>query len=593
MQVRDNSGTASGWAAAAPFLLFLFALGLNSFGIHWGLPNGSQTWAADSIRPTAPLSIFNRIVFEDGWNSGWFWFKYPLGHVFILAAAYAPFLAWQVMTGGLGKPQSEYPFGFADPESALAGLALIGRFVSAAMGAGTVVLVYLCVVRSFGRAAAIASALVTAFCYPFLYYSHTSNVEVPCVFWMMLCVLAAVRLIEGESARRWWLLLALGAAMSVSTKELVAGAFLGVACVVSLRLLTDGRGWAGLLRGGLTAAACFAGVCLLANNALLNPTGFLNRLGFLTQTLDPQVALQYAPYYFPIDLGGARGWAPEWAQFSKAATWVITSLGWPGIALAAAGVAAALKERPWWAALVLLTALTFYLVGVRAMLSLSLRYVLPISVLACMFAGIGLARLAAVGSQVLPRRAMALAAGVFLIVYGWDVNRMLAYDGRYAAEQWLRANLGPGHSVEVYQRATYLPRFPAEASVAEIDYEQRGVQQFRSRNPDYVVLSSAGLSGVTVRYKDDWNSAAPPPDQYQAAQRSITGQVMNYKRTANVAFLESLTTGSLGYRPLADFVVHPWIPRPLIQSLNPRIMIYGRDDAQTPARNPQGDRPQL
>jgi hypothetical protein len=88
------------------------------------------------------------------------------------------------------------------------------------------------------------------------------------------------------------------------------------------------------------------------------------------------------------------------------------------------------------------------------------------------------------------------------------------------------------------------------------------------------VLSSSGLSGITVRYKQDWQEDAEAAEGYSPAQRSAGGEVMNFSRDANAEFLARLTDGRLGYERAARFVVDPWIERPLIQSLNPEISIY-------------------
>ena len=75
------------------------------------------------------------MLVSESWNSGWFWFKYPLGHVLVLGVTYLPYMAWLVLSGGIEDPTSAYPYGMADPEGTLAMLALIGRSVSALMGA--------------------------------------------------------------------------------------------------------------------------------------------------------------------------------------------------------------------------------------------------------------------------------------------------------------------------------------------------------------------------------------------------------------------------------------------------------------------------
>jgi hypothetical protein len=574
-----ESRPSGGWQL--PLALFLAALFVNCYGIQWGLPNGNDTWAADSIRPGAPLAILYRTFFTDAWNSGWFWFKYPLGHIYVLGGVYAPYIGWLALTGGLSAPTSVYPHGFADPEGAMMMLALLGRLISAAMGAGAVSLVYLILVRGFGRLAAASAALATGLCYPMVYYAHTTNVEVPYVFWMLLSLLAAVRLTEGSKGRRWWIVLAFGAAMSLATKEIVAGVYVGLAPALAVALWRSGLPIKSILQRGVLAAAVFALTLAASSNAFLNPQGFANRLGFLTQTLDPDIALQYAPYYFPIDLGATRGLDVEFAQLALTAQRVLESVGLPVVLLAAVGFGLAVRQAPAVALLFAASAIGFYLFGVRAMLSLSLRYVLPLAVFASMLAGITLGYLSRAGHRAAVRRPVAVAFVMFIMLYGWDVNRMLTGDGRYLAENWIASNVTVDETIEVYQRPTYLPRFPEWATVQRVDFEQRNIDNFRLRRPDYVVVSSAGLSGVTVEYKEDWSSDEVTPEAYEPSQISISGEVMNYQRRDNVEFLDRLTSGSLGYTEAASFGVDPWIDRPLIQSLNPEIKIYRKDTAQT------------
>jgi hypothetical protein len=564
---------------AARALVFLFALFVYTRSIGWGLPAGDETWAADAIKPSAPLAVAFHNFVGQGWNSGWFWFKYPPFHAFLLCALYAPYLAWLWMTGGLSGLSSDYPFGLGDPITSLSMLALIGRAATAAMGAGSVLLVYACVVRSFGRNAAVGAAFATTMAYPMVFYSQTTNVEVPYLFWMLVALLGAVRIVEGDSRARWWSLLGLGAALSVSTKELVSGALAGMPlAIVGASLAARRPAWS-WIRGGLIAAAVFAAAMAVANNVLWNPLGFVHRIGFLTQTLPREVALQYAPYYFPIDLGGSRGAGVEWAQLQVAAMRLASSLGWATMALSVAGWILVLRRRPAWALLLVAVVAGYYLVSVRAMLSLSLRYLLPITVVFCVVAGIALAELVREGRGRPFRIALAAAAAVYVFAYGWDVNRMMTGDGRYAAERWLQLAAKEPARVEIYQRRTYLPRFAEGLRVTEVPFEERGVDAFAARRPDLVVLSSSGLSGITVRYKQDWQEDAEAAEGYSPAQKSVTGEVMNFSRDANRDFLARLQRGELGYERVALFVVDPWIERPLIQSLNPEISIYRRRDA--------------
>jgi hypothetical protein len=563
---------------AVPLLLFSASFLAYLHGNSWGLPNGNDTWANDAIQPGAPLSIFYRLLSGDPWNSGWFWFKYPLGHILLLGVSYAPYIAWLFLTGGIEDPANAYPFGMTDPEGTLAALALIGRSLSALMGAGCVVVLYTTVRSAFGRSAGIAAGLTTAFCYPFIYYAHTTNVEVPYIFWLLIAFMAAARLVEGDLSRRWWVLLGAGAAMSVSTKELGAGFFVALPPVIVVASLARGQRFSDVVGGGLVAGAVAVGVIVIANLVPLNPSGFAHRIGFLTQTLPPDIALKYAPYYFPIDLGSARDLASEIAQLKLAGARLLTSVGFPAALLGLAGMLIAFARKPWWAVLAVTASATFYLLGARAMLSLSMRYVLPIAIVACAFAGIAIGAL--IDSRKL-RPLGQLAAAVFVVyifAYGWDVNRMLVGDPRYAAEQWLAGRAGDAPTIEVYQRATYLPRTPDGVNMVRVDFDKRSVKELQDRAPDFVMLSSAGLSGVTVQYKRDWKSDDYAGEEWIPSQRATDGTIMNYKRRKNVELLDGLRDGSAGYSKAADFAFEPWIDRPLIQSLSPKITIYARGD---------------
>jgi len=561
---------------AAPALVGLFALFVYTRAIGWGLPAGDETWSADAVKPSAPLAVAWQSFAAHGWNSGWFWFKYPPFHALLLCALYSPYLLWLWATGGITHLQSDYPFGMTDPVASLSMLATIGRLLTASMGTGSVLLAYACVLPGFGRPAAIGAALMTTLAYPMVFYSQTTNVEVPYLFWMLAALLGAVRIVDGDERRRWWVLLGVGAALSVSTKELAAGAFVALPVVLVAASIAARRPLSAWLGGGVVAALAFVVALVLANNALWNPLGFQHRIGFLTQTLPRDIALQYAPYYFPIDLGGSRGAGVEFAQLSVAASRLAASLGWPILALAVAGWLIALRRRPAWALLMLAAAAGYYLVSVRAMLSLSLRYLLPLTVLFSIMAGVAIGELASEGRARALRAAVAVAALAWAFAYGWDVNRMMTGDARYQAERWVAGAAAPGSRVEIYQNRTYLPRFPEGLTVEEIPYEERDVSAFARRRPDLVVLSSSGLSGVTVRYKQDWQDDAETAEGYSPAQTNVRGQVMNYSRNANAEFLDKLTDGQLGYEEAASFVVEPWIQRPLIQSLNPEITIYRR-----------------
>jgi hypothetical protein len=339
---------------------------------------------------------------------------------------------------------------------------------------------------------------------------------------------------------------------------------------------------------GLAAAVA---VAVVANNVLGNPLGFLHRLQFLTHTIDPEVRARYAPYYFAIEFGGHRGLDVELTQLRAVAEALVASLGWPTALLAAAGLLVAGRTHPVAAAVLATAALGYYVVGLRAMISLSIRYVLPLVFVATLFAGVALERLLRAGRARALRAGVALAAAAYAIGYGWDVNRMLAGDARYDAEAWL-ATLSPGAQIEIYQRPTYLPRFPAHLRAGRVSFDEIDTAAFRLRRPDYVLISTAGIGALTTSYSEDWQEAGDDDGELVPGRR-LGERVLTYQHRRNRKFLASLVSGRLGYRPVARFRVEPWIDRPLINSLNPEITVYARgvpaQRAGSGAPGPDGD----
>jgi 4-amino-4-deoxy-L-arabinose transferase-like glycosyltransferase len=472
-------------------------------------------------------------------------------------------------------------------------LALLGQLVSAAMGVACVGLAYATVRRLWGWCAGAAAGFLTAFSYPILFYAHTTNVEIPYLFWTALALYASVRLLTDADGgeRRWFAVFGGAAAMAVSTKELVAPLLVALGfAVVAVRWWREG-GW-GPPRGALAGVVSGLAVMVIANNVLGNPLGFLHRVQFLTHTIDPEVRARYAPYYFPIEFGGHGGLDVELTQLRAVGEALLASLGWPTALLAAAGLVIAAATRPLATAVVVMAALGYYVLGLRAMIALTMRYVLPVAFLASLFAGVALDRLLRAGRVRALRVTLALAAAAYAVGYGWDVDRMLAGDGRYDAEAWL-ASLPAGARIEVYQRPTYLPRVPSHLRPERVGFDQIDTAAFRQRRPDYVLVSTAGIGGLTIQYAEDWQGAGDGDGDLVPA-RKLGDRVLNYQHRRNRKFLTGLVSGRLRYRPVASFGVDPWIERPLINSLNPQITIYARvpdadGEGYARATNPDAD----
>jgi hypothetical protein len=543
-------------------LYFLAAV----FHSSWGLPNGNHTWAADAVAPMTPLAVAYKTFLENGFDSGYFYFKYPVGHQLILAAATAPVAAFAYARGDLSNISTDYPFGFEHPEAYLAAMAMIARLLSAIFATGIVALVAEIARRMTDARAGIFAALVAAGCYPLLFYAHTSNVETAFLFWAMLALYGAIRGTE-DSRPSSLLLLGAAAALAISTKEQILGSVALLPFVIVMRGIAVGSGHTGLRRalpagtvgGALVAIVVWLGV----NAAFFNPSGFLNRIRFLTHTLPADVRARYAGYEFPIDFSTSWTFADELTHVGKALAAVVSSIGWPAACLALGGIAwAAIRRRPVLL-YVLAAAAGYYLVSLRVLKQVEIRYVMPWSVLAAIPAGALLARVSERGRLGFTAAVAVVSFGLF---YSGEVLRLLVDDARYEAEAWMAPYLERGHSVEVYQSWTYLPRWTREPSVLKPPSDDTSIAAVQARRPDFIVISSKGKEGITMYPNPDWRD----------------GRGMMLVREDSLRMLEALEDGRLGYERVQRFERRPWIPRELITSLDPAIDIYRRAAAPDP-----------
>jgi hypothetical protein len=563
--------------------LLLVSLALNFIGLSWGLPNGNDTWATDALDPMTPLAVAYRLIAE-GLNSGWFYFKYPPGHSLLLCGVYAPYLVWLWASGQIGTPTDVYPYGFTDPDRALLVLAMLGRYVSALMTTAAALIWYGACRELLTERAAWFAAWFFATMFPVIYYAHTTNVEAAMIFWMLLALYGAARVYTRANDRLGMIIFAGASAMALSTKEQA----IGLLALVPVVLLAEygrrrrlGAARALLPNGWLAGTATAGALFILLNGILINPLGFWHRIQFLTHTLPEHLLQQYAPYYFPISFGGPKDFAGELAQLRDAVNLIGASVGWPLMAVAALGVMIAGWRRS--GQFFLIPAVAYYAITARAMLVLAPRYVLPIAIIVVTFAAIALDRCLGFAQHQKHRGFLSIGIGVlcvFSLMRGVDATRLLLQDTRYAAENWLKVNAADTASIEVYQPATYLPRFPIPEQVAHIAIEERSIARFLSRKPDFVVVSSAGAGNITKEYAADWQSSDRQiRGGVSAVPVGASGDVKSLEFEANRRFLDALQQECLGYHKAARFEARSWIPEPFIPTLAPKIEIYRRSSS--------------
>lgn len=470
--------------------LLTASLVLNLLGNSWGLPN-TNAWHGDTIA-TETLRLMS------GGFEGFS--KYPFVHHLTLALVYSPYLAWQWASGGLDTSASSIMEAFADPVASMTTLLLMARVVSALLGAAIVLLVYRIGLTLSGRpAAALAGAALWAFSTEAVLFSHWSNVDVPMVFWFAVAFAVYVRYLQALRPRDG-LLLGVLAAVAISTKEQIGGAFvlMGVGSVVLCglrrRRAADEAAhaaprWSGLLWGLIGLLLAYG----LLSKLFVDPGGWAERMR---------------------DWMGAGTDATVWGGFPNTPaghiallreTWndLCTAMGAPLAWIALGGTALALWRggaRAWW---ILLPLISYHVFTIGAIHFVYPRFLLPtiflLSLLLCQ------------GLAALPGRRAGLLAGVIVggaLLYSAArcvlMDSSFAEDPRYAVEDWLREGLAPGTHVEVYAYDHYLPRVEALGfSLERPAPEAMTIAGLKQRRPAAVLLVPTGWH----RFSDDQTKA--------------------------------------------------------------------------------------
>ena len=547
------------WPHVDAWLVGILALSalLNAWHLSWGLPNGNMSWAADAIGPVTALSVARRTF--GTWNSGWFYFKYPPAWPFLMVVAGAPYLGTLYLTGAWRHPTAEYPYGFADPEHALFVLAMLGRLVNVAFGIGTAALAYGIGDNLFGRSAARWSAFLVATAYPIVYYAHTTNLDIGYCFWLLLALYCAI--VASRTERRLpWLMLGIAAALALSTKEQ------GFAFLLPLPImaLAARARHAGSLRVAWRAPTLWmlgggAIALLLANNAVVNPLGFAGRIAYLLG--HPFAGVHYR--LAPVEFAPWKG-SKEWVYAQHLWDGLSSSFGLVLLALAGIGVLA-LWRRPRAALWLLVPTLALYYLSLRGLELITLRYLLPVTVVAAIVIGGLLGDLWASAER---SRARWLVGAVLAAVAALSLGRaleldwLLMTDTRYAAEAWMATHLPAAARAEVYQKAAFLPRFRAPLRADYVPLDQRTRAGLTERRPDAIVISSASRKSITHTWAADWRQT-----------RSLLTEA-----PAAADVLGALETGQLPYRVGAVFRQHPRLLRNRITSVAPEITVYVRSE---------------
>ena len=275
----------------------------------------------------------------------------------------------------------------------------------------------------------------------------------PYTFWFAVSLLGYVRALT-RNAVRDYVLFAAGAAAAVCTKDQAYGLYLlPILYLIAHRVRSVAAGASGspvvaLLRDPALPAAAAAGVLGFAVLQALpfNWSGLQQHFAYITDA---------GGAYRMIDSASPSGQA---FLFRRTFDHLVWSMSWPGLLIGLAGIVLLLVRGQAATALALLLPALSYYVTFIAVVGYSYdRFMMPVCLVLSMFAGAALDAMWPPGA---PRWRTATVAAVlvYMALRTTSINVMMAADGRYFVERWIRGHVPPEARIGVVEHQVVLPR---------------------------------------------------------------------------------------------------------------------------------------
>ncbi len=534
-------------------ILAAFALLLYLPGINWGMPladSGPNTmpWGVDELGPIEPMAHLGQ-TFSSGRVGNP---QYPLFHYIFITLAYIPYLLWKWLTGGLTHPGMGYPYGFTNPQESIRMLLRIGRIVSSLMGAGTAVAAFYTAKQLWDRTTGLLAGLIVAMLYPVVYYSRTTNVDVPALFWCSIVLYLFSRSMSDGLPLGRALALGFFAALAVATKDQSYAVLLFLPIPLLyyhfryLNPLQHGdlwSRWSAPLSGGMIAGALY----VVASGLVLRPAQYFAHLAFIrTGAAHGRFYFKYAP--------SLDGYLIMGKDISSL---LVESMGWVFLLTAALGILWCARHSR--GALNLLLPIPGLFLGVLLPVRfVALRFLLPVSYVLALFAARGISQFFKSKYRLAPAFAVVLllsGAGI-LLARDADLTIFQWNESRNAVTAWLTQNAHPGDRVEYFagvtgeprRRIPVLPHMPVGVVLSDAAVGFRsGEGQLQGK---YVLV--VGVEDI---------------DEHLLCPRWVH---------------EGLRSGSLGYDLAAEFDSPARLRHQSFMGMSPRIEIYKRREETAP-----------
>ncbi len=540
--------------------LVLFALAVIVPALGWGIPHVNHparlyAWGNDDQVPMASLAEMQNSIYGSPPNRN---YAYPLGQHLVWSAFYAPVLGFELASGGMKAPSADFPFGFEDPVGSFERLAWVGRGVNVAMAIIALLAMYATGRMMGSRAGALVSALGLLFAWPFLYFARTGNPDAATMMWTCLGLSATAWILRDGYHRIPGVMLGICIAAASASKEQALGSFfLVVPTLLGLALLTRSeRALRARAIDVLWSGVAFAVTFVVWQGIWLDPDRFMRHMELLVLAGAGGVG---GPGYLR-HLPGAEG---RWLQAVDLFYQTVDAMTWPWLLVSLAGVAfAAVRARRQL--ILVLSAIGFFYMLMLVGFS-RIHYVLAIAAVLLLFAGHLLGR----GIEGPRSRWPVLAATVLLFVVpvlrAVDLTHDMRNDGRYAAGEFLRAQVQPGDRVLYFGAIIKLPRFPDGVDFIQVEYPPDARPTLLAQQPEWIAMVPEDTD--EFRQRVNWRSG---PHSVHSAYLPES-------------LYRELDEGVAGYRLVGQFQsprLLPRLARPFLTypSVNPPVQLFLRDD---------------
>jgi hypothetical protein len=515
----------------------LAAIAVSHFvGVGWGLP-ASDGWDNDGVAPRDFLAGLVETLTPGKY------YTYPPFHLALLAVVTLPVTltalarAPALTQAGVLGTILQVPY--------MTAIALLARLVTVAMSVGVAYAAAKVAEELRGERAGLLAAGACGVSGPFAYYAHMTNLDVPYLFWASLALLAFVRAIARHEPRRLRAAVAF-AVLAIGTKDQAYGMFLagGPAAIVAWLAFDPWARKNGPAVGKHAAVAAGMGAALLlvVDCVVFNPSGFRERLRFLTGPASQDFA------HYSNDWAGRALAAKDalFTNFDQHYPLVLAPFVCAGLLVAARAKDPARRA----AGLVpLLAALSFTLLFNCTARRTEHRFLLPQMFCWSTYAGLALDALV---ERLRPRQlAWATVGGVLApgAFYVATVDANLVLDPRYDAERWMEEHVRAGDLIETHGLNVYLPRFPSRARVIRVGPEKGknpmpGIEEVADR---FGNAPARGAKYIVVSEGWAWRYLFDPSTWSKTGRVVPKTQIVTAADEDGASFFQGLRRGERGY----------------------------------------------